>query len=141
MAGILATQKLVRRLEPKGYATCKHTKGLWRHKCIPITFSLVVDNFGVKYEGKNNAKQLIHTTKEHYKMSKDWGGKRYCGISIKWNLQKMFSTHPCQNIYKRQYTSFSTVNQHGKSTQHAVVNNLTLEQPINFPRQMTQQEN
>ena len=51
-AGIIANQKLVQRLEPKGYSPCKHTPGLWRHKWRPIKFSLVVDDFGVKYFGR-----------------------------------------------------------------------------------------
>ena len=36
-AGILSNQQLIWRLEPKGYAPCKHTQGIWRHKWIPIT--------------------------------------------------------------------------------------------------------
>ena len=38
-AGILANEKIVQRLEPKGYSPRKHTQGLWRRKWIPVTFS------------------------------------------------------------------------------------------------------
>ena len=51
-AGILANNQLVLQLEPKGYTLCKPTSGLLKKKWAPITFSLVVDNFGVKYVGK-----------------------------------------------------------------------------------------
>ena len=37
-AGILSNQKLVKRLEPRGYSPCKHKPCLWRHKWIPVTF-------------------------------------------------------------------------------------------------------
>ena len=47
--GILANNQLTEHLEPKGYYQCRHTLGLWRHKWRPILFSLVVDDFGIKY--------------------------------------------------------------------------------------------
>ena len=87
-AGILYNQQLFTLLEPKGYVPCKHTPILWRHKWRPITLSLVVDDLGVKYVGKQHADHLINTIHDHYQVSTDWEGKRYCGISIKWNYQK-----------------------------------------------------
>ena len=86
--GILSNQQLVRKLETKGYSPCKQTLGLWRHKWRPIAFSLVVENFGVKYVDKKHVKHLINTTQENYQVSTEWEGKRYCGIIIKWNHQK-----------------------------------------------------
>ena len=68
-AGILVNQQLVQRLETKVYATCKHTQGLWRHKWISITFSLVVDDFGVKYVGKQHAEHLVNTIQDNYQVS------------------------------------------------------------------------
>jgi hypothetical protein len=58
-AGLLANQLLQKRLATHGYAPVTHTHGLWRHKTRPITFSLVVDDFGVKYVGKHNANHLL----------------------------------------------------------------------------------
>jgi hypothetical protein len=48
-AGILANQLLRKRLAPHGYTEAKHTPGLWTHHTRPITFTLVVDDFGIKY--------------------------------------------------------------------------------------------
>ena len=87
-SGILANQKLVQRLEPKDYALFKHPPGLWRYKWIPTTFSLVVDNFGVKYAGKQHSENLVQTTKGNYQVSTDWEGQRYSGIRIKRSYQK-----------------------------------------------------
>ena len=81
--GILTNQKIVQRLEPKGYSPYKHTPGLRRHKWRPIEFSLVVDNFGVKYVGKKHAEHLINSIQEHYQVSIDCERQQYCGISIK----------------------------------------------------------
>ena len=74
-AGILYNQQLFTLLEPKGYVPCKHTPIIWRHKWRPITLSLVVDDLGVKYVGKQHADHLINTIHDHYQVSTDWEGK------------------------------------------------------------------
>ena len=84
-AGILANQLLTKRLAPHGYEQCRHTPGLWRHKWRPILFSLVVDDFGIKYVGKQHADHLIQAIEDHYEFSKDWAGQLYCGITLKWD--------------------------------------------------------
>ena len=52
------------------------------HKWRPISFSLCVDAFGVKYFGKKHADHLMSVLKEHYKISHDWKGKRYLGMDL-----------------------------------------------------------
>jgi hypothetical protein len=47
--GILTNRLLAKRLSPHGYRQTKTTPGLWAHDTLPITFSVVVDDFGVKY--------------------------------------------------------------------------------------------
>jgi hypothetical protein len=87
-AGILANQLLTKRLEPQGYYQYRHTPGLWRHKWRSILFSLVVDDFGVKYVGREHVDHLIASVEQHYAFSKDWEGKLYCGIHIQWDYEK-----------------------------------------------------
>jgi hypothetical protein len=48
-------------------------------------FSLVVDDFGVKYEGLANAHHLINALEQHYTVSKDWIGGVYCDITLHWH--------------------------------------------------------
>ena len=48
-AGILANQLLRKRLNPHGYFEVPHTPGLWKHESLPVQFTLVVEDFGVKY--------------------------------------------------------------------------------------------
>ena len=57
--GSLANKLLKEWLEPHGYIEVPHTPGLWIHETRPVQFSLVVDNFGVKYVGRDNAEHLI----------------------------------------------------------------------------------
>ena len=44
---------------------------VWTHHWCPIQFALVVDDFGVKYTGKENAKFLMIGLKYDYKISVD----------------------------------------------------------------------
>ena len=84
-AGILANKLLRKRLAPHGYYECANTPGLWRHEWRPITFTLVVDDFGVKYVGKEHADHLVKCIGEKYKLVEDWTGDLYCGIKLGWD--------------------------------------------------------
>eukprot|EP00956_Cyclotella_meneghiniana_P021059 scaffold37874_cov42-Cyclotella_meneghiniana.AAC.3 len=84
-AGALANKLLGERLAPHGYYEVAHTPGLWRHVTRPISFTLVVDDFGVKYVGKEHAQHLIDVLREHYKLAEDWAGDLYCGIKLDWD--------------------------------------------------------
>jgi hypothetical protein len=87
-AGIIAQHLLEERLQKDGYRQSKTTPGLWKHDTRPISFSLVVDDFGVKYVGEENAQHLLDTVQKYYNCSCDWKGKRYCGLTIKWDYEK-----------------------------------------------------
>ncbi len=84
-AGILANKRLQQKLAPFGYFKSTNTPGLWCHKTHPITFTLVVDNFGVKYVNKDDVDHLIASMKKNYMLTKDWTGNLYCGIQLDWN--------------------------------------------------------
>lgn len=87
-AGMLANKLLQKRLAKHGYKPTKHTAGLWTHEWKPITFTLVVDDFGVKYVGKEHAEHLYQTLQQYYETSCDWNGELYCGITLKWDYTK-----------------------------------------------------
>ena len=65
-AGILANKLLRKRLKPHGYYELSHTSGLWKHISQPIQFSLVVNNFGIKYVGEEYAQHLLNVLKNDY---------------------------------------------------------------------------
>eukprot|EP00956_Cyclotella_meneghiniana_P024798 scaffold50421_cov81-Cyclotella_meneghiniana.AAC.3 len=87
-AGLLANELLEKRLNKNGYFQSKIVAGLWSHKTRPIQFTLVVDDFGVKYVGKEHADHLLKTLEEHYKVTSDWKGDRYIGIHLQWDYNK-----------------------------------------------------
>ena len=85
-AGILAKTQLIHFLSKYGYFPVTHTPGLWHHQWRPIAFCLVVDDFGVKYVGREHADHLIQCLRNHYKeIDIDWTGKRFCGIHLHWD--------------------------------------------------------
>ncbi len=84
-AGILANKRLRRKLELFGYYESTNTPGLWRHKSRPLTFTLVVDDFGVKYVDKVDVDHLISSIKMTYKLTEDWTGNLHCGITLDWD--------------------------------------------------------
>jgi hypothetical protein len=63
-AGILAKELSQRNLAKDGYRPTQHTHGLWTHGTRPISFSLVVDDFGVKYVGRKHAEHLMACIKK-----------------------------------------------------------------------------
>ena len=48
-AGLLAQELLKKRLVIHRYCQNILTPGLWKHNTRPISFSFIVDNFGVEY--------------------------------------------------------------------------------------------
>jgi hypothetical protein len=44
-----------------------------------------MDDFGVKYIGKEHNTHLIKTLKKHYKVEEDWEGKQYLRILMDWD--------------------------------------------------------
>ena len=96
-AGILANKLLKERLLQNGYFEVPHTPGLFRHKTRPVWFTLVVDDFGIKYVGKEHAQHLLGVLKEFYEIEEDWMGSLYCDITLDWH-------------YDQQYVDISMVN-------------------------------
>ena len=78
---------MIENLKDHGYYESKLVPGLWHHKTRPITFTLVVDNFGVKYTNKKDAEHLMSVLKKHYTLTQDWEGERYIGIHLRWDYK------------------------------------------------------
>ena len=57
-----------------------------RDSSYPIT--LVVDDFGVKYVGKEHALHLKAVLEEHYAITEDWSGGRYTGLTLDWDYAR-----------------------------------------------------
>jgi hypothetical protein len=69
-------------------------------RCRPISFSLVVDDFGVKYFGREHAEHLMECIKENYNISSDWKGVAYCGLTLDWDYKNRTADLPMPGYIK-----------------------------------------
>ncbi len=95
-AGILAQKLLEERLNKHGYMQNQSIPGLRTHQLRLISFTFVIDDFGIKYVGQEHAMHLISILKEHYELSEDWKGTKFIGLTLKWDYpgQKVHVSMP-----------------------------------------------
>ncbi len=105
-AGRLANLQLQKFLEPHGYVPCPITPGLWKDLHSDLQFTLVVDDFGVRYTKKSNVDRLLTTLQKEYKCSTDWTGGRYIGLSLDWDYVKRTVTLSMPGYIERALTRF-----------------------------------
>jgi hypothetical protein len=84
-AGIIAQQLLEKRLEKVGYHQSKIVPGLWTHETRDICFTLVVDDFAIKYTKQEDAEHLINAIQKDYNITIDWDATKYIGLTIEWD--------------------------------------------------------
>jgi len=89
-AGIIAYKHLVKNLLPYGYEPLRHTPGVWKHRHRSTTFTLCVDDFGVKYFCRADADHLIAAIQGDYECTVDWTGSTYCGMNLQWNYDQEY---------------------------------------------------
>jgi hypothetical protein len=115
-SGLIANKLLEKKLNEHGYWQSKLVPGLWRHNTRPIQFTLVVDNFGVKYVGKEHTRHLKKVLKMHYKLTSNWMGMHYIGITLDWDYKKRQVHLSMPNYVKKALKQF----QHNAGTlQHS----------------------
>ena len=71
-----------------GYTPTPITPGLWWHQTLPLQFSLVVSEFGIKYELQEDITHILDALKTIYKISEEWYGKLYFGLNLEWYYYK-----------------------------------------------------
>ena len=81
-AGYIAHKQLVKHLQPFGYELVKFTLGLWTNKKKNITFILVVDNFGIKFNFLQDFMHLAEALQTRYTITINLLGLLYIGIKL-----------------------------------------------------------
>jgi hypothetical protein len=84
-AGILVLYLLNKCLNQHGYHQSNVTPGLWKHDWRPLLFTLCVNDFGIKYVGREHANHLVKILNEHYKCFIDWDENQYIGMNMDWD--------------------------------------------------------
>ena len=116
-AGRIANDQLKSHLAHFGFAPVPRTPELWKHATKPITFSLVVDDIGIKYISKDNANHFIQALQKLYTISIDRTGSLFCGLTINWD----YATRTCDISMPKYLQTAHHKFQHPapKSPQHA----------------------
>ena len=76
-AGLIAQDRLNIYLAASSYTASKHRPRLYIHTTRKYTFTLVVNDFEIKYHHKHDALHLLHVLKEKCKITTDWKGEHY----------------------------------------------------------------
>jgi hypothetical protein len=87
-SGKIAHDDIVAHLHKHGYERAKRTEGLFTHKTRDISFTLVVDDFRIKYTNKTDVEHLITSLEQKYTMKVDYEATQYVGINLKWDYEK-----------------------------------------------------
>ena len=113
-SGRIANQDLQKHMEKYDYYPNHRTPGLWKHQTRPISFTLVVDDFGIKYTNKDDIDRLFKAIKDKYLLKIDWVGSKYIGINLEWDYDKQEVTLSIKGYTKRALKQF----QHPKPSKH-----------------------
>ena len=84
---ILAHKYLKQYLLPHRYEPIYSTIQLWHHKTKPTKFCLFIDNFGIKYQSKEDTEYLCNAIGVNYYYTVDFEGKNYCSLRLYWNYK------------------------------------------------------
>jgi hypothetical protein len=116
-ASVLAYNQLKEHLAPYGYAPVRFTPGLWKHNKRRTTFTLAVDDFGIKYFHKADADHLFSALHDKYELTKDWTGTSYLGLTLNWNYKAGYVDISMPNYVPKALAKFQHTSP--KSVQHA----------------------
>jgi hypothetical protein len=123
-AGILAFEQLQAHLKPYGYEPMSFTPGLWRHVTRRTTFTLAVDDFGIKYFSKADAEHLFSALRDKYTITTDWskpsqpiGPAPLISASLSTGITKTAgSTCPCRSTYRMPWPASAIHHRNAPST-------------------------
>ena len=94
-AGRLSQLRLISHLAAHGYHQCPNTPCLFQHDTLDVTFSLVVDDFGVRYGSQSDADHLIATLRANdYDLTIKPTGDTYLGMNISFTSNSVSLSMP-----------------------------------------------
>ena len=86
-AGKIAHDDLVQRLSDSGYKKADLVEGYFAHETRDINFTLVVDDFLIKYTKDEDLQHLRDAIGQHYTLKVDTDAKQYVGINLEWDYE------------------------------------------------------
>ena len=110
-AWLLAYIEVIKHLKLHSYTRVGFTSGLFRRATRDTLFSLVVDDFGVKYTAKNYALYLINTLKKKYPSITIYSSDIiFLGIQLDWEYNICTVNISMPNYVKKSLSRFEQKN-------------------------------
>ena len=88
LRGYLSQKRLVKHLHEHGYVQDVNVPCLFRHYQRGTIFTLVVDDFAVKYKNDEDADHLINILNKLYVIKVDKAASKYLGFNIQFDDTK-----------------------------------------------------
>ena len=82
------------------------TPGLWTHTTLPTTFTLTLDDFGIKFFTADDSTHLLDALRKHYSITFDLSGSKYCGLTIKWDHPGNYVDISMPNSFRKALERF-----------------------------------
>lgn len=117
-AGRIANDHLVPHLAQHGYIQSARIPGLFTHLTRPISFCLIVDDFGVKYVGKEHALHLQQVLQEKYTVTTDWTGSKFCGLTLNWDYNNHHVDISLPGYIEKALQRFNHTTTHDEHSPH-----------------------
>jgi hypothetical protein len=115
-AGLLAQQRLQTHLATHGYHVCPTVPCLYLHETRSIAFTLVVDEFAIKYQRQEDADHLLATLRTLYAITVDKEGSEYLGIKIRFDAAKRSVTLSMPTHVTKALQRFGSHIKHGAAS-------------------------
>ena len=106
-AGRLAQDRLVAHLLAHGYEQSRLVPMLFRHITRPIAFTLIVDDFGIKYTTLTDVEHLFTVLRKIFIITTDMSGEAYIGLHILHDLIKHTITISIPDYVTKAITRFA----------------------------------
>jgi hypothetical protein len=116
-AGRLSQDRLIAHLAENGYHQAKHSPCLFVHKSNGVAFTLVVDDFLVKYQTQESIDHFTETLRKLYVITVDTALKqKYVGITIDYNKAKGYMDLSMPGYVTNALTRFNKLNVKGANS-------------------------
>jgi Reverse transcriptase (RNA-dependent DNA polymerase) len=113
-AGKLAQDRLVAHLATHEYIQCVNTPCLFVHRTNGVAFTLVVDDFLIKFKQRSAAEHLLSALRELYTITTDFSARqKYVGITLDHNKKKRYIDMSIPGYVEKAIQRFQRTNLKG----------------------------
>ena len=116
-AGKLSQDRLIAHLAAHGYKQCRFTPCLFIHESNGAAFTLVVDDFLVKFQNNSAADHLIETLQKLYTITIDKSPlQKYIGITLDYQREKGYLDMSMPGYVNNALTRFGKLDVKGANS-------------------------